>query len=367
MFTYRYRSIRGPNTHLRTFSENCYRPDEFLSTIVRPEDRLTRAKEKIRVLKDLIQSHLQPEIEALKRENHALKEKANSSCAKNPSKLSVSNQTDDRDKSGELIHVIEHLEKRFFQSESILKKSIENLKQQLDQERKAKSKLQLELDSLVRDLDHGINHLGLNPHENTQVQAQEAKAEALLHMEIRQIKESYQQELEARVKSLEIGLKEQYARDVTQILDNFDVERVKGSAKITPNTELKKCNDLLTQTQMQNRFLLQLLEEKGTLVRTLSGLLEVRTRQQERTRSQDLTVAGEEIEQLKKVIGEMVRCKEAGYSSELQVRNASLAAKLAVRTTQKTEKKMRETQKFYSGELSQLNRMLNGLKSARNP
>lgn len=289
--------------------------------------RLTKAQERIQTLTDLIQTQLQPEIEALRRENHALKDKPSSSSGKHPSRLSVSNQTDDKDKSGDLVHVIDHLEKRFFQSESILKKSVETLKMQLDQERRAKAKLQKELDNLVRDLDSGIHHMELNKQENTEVQAKEAKAEALLHIEMEQIRASYQQELDARLKAQELALKEQHAREMAQMYENYDLERQKFGTKLAPSSELKKCSEALGQLQYQNRFLLQLLEEKGALVRTLTALLE-----QERTRSQATIFANAEIEQLKSAIHVLLKEKGKEQGSTLEQRNASLASKLAVRS-----------------------------------
>ena len=147
-------------------------PYETIETAANP--RLIKAQHRIKSLTDLIRKQLQPEIESLRKEN---KELVLLSARQTPNP--TGNNTGNEDRNAELMKAMNHLEKRFVQSEAISKKTIEDLKGQLEAERKEKKRLQKELEALVKDLDHGITHLPFSPqHETTVYQAQEAKAEA---------------------------------------------------------------------------------------------------------------------------------------------------------------------------------------------
>ena len=326
--------------------------------------QLAKAQQRIQTLTDVIKKQLQPEIEALKKEKREL-----FSSAKHSSKPSISSIGEDP--SLETGKPLNPLEKRLIQSEAILKKTIEDLKAQLDAERRAKLRLQRELDALVKDIDHGINRFQLVPqHETTVYQAQEAKAEAA-EVQVRSLQEQlvdlaaqHQATLRTSLSSLEQSLNTVHAAELAKVAEAWNVERSKS--KIPVMGEARKLSAMLEEMQRQNRFLLGIIEEQRTLIKSLGDLLEVASNQQERVKSQTTHLANHEIYELKKTLCDIIQSRKDSELRELlEKKNTELAAQLAVTFTQKTDRKMRETQRFYASEVSHLTQMLTNLHSDR--
>lgn len=303
---------------------------ELLTVSETPDpSSLLQAQHRIKSLTEVIKKQLQPEIEALKQENKELL-----GSAKHSAKHSVSSLGEDQ--SAGLVKAMNHLEKRFLQSESILKKTIEDLKAQLDVERKAKMKLQRELDALVKDIDHGINHFHLLPqHETTVYQAQEAKAEATeaqmrsLQAQLAQQTAQHQATLRISLSSLEQSLNASHAADLAKVVEAWNVER--GKSKIPVMGDARKLTAMLEEMQRQNRFLLGTIEEQRTLIKSLGDMLEVGTTQQERLRAQATHLANQEIYELKKTLCDVIQTrKDLELREVLERKNSELASKVAV-------------------------------------
>ena len=297
------------------------------SPIPEPSDpsSLVHAQIRIKSLTEVIKKQLQPEIEALRRENKELLGSA---------KHSFSGLGEDQ--SEELVKAMNHLEKRFVQSESILKKTIEDLKAQLDVERKAKMRLQRELEALVKDIDHGISHFHLRPqHETTVYQAQEAKEEATdaqlrsLQAQLSQQAAQHQATLRTSLSSLEQSLNASHAAELARVTEAWNVER--GKSKVPVMGDARKLSAMLEELQRQNRFLLGIIEEQRTLIKSLGDMVEVSTTQQERLRTQDTHLANQEIYELKKTLCEVLQTrKDLELREGLERKNTELAARVAV-------------------------------------
>lgn len=301
------------------------------SPIPDPSDpsSLVHAQSRIKSLTEVIKKQLQPEIEALRRENKELL-----GSAKHSAKHSFSDLGEDQ--SEELVKAMNHLEKRFVQSESILKKTIEDLKAQLDVERKAKMRLQRELEALVKDIDHGISHFHLRPqHETTVYQAQEAKEEATdaqlrsLQAQLSQQAAQHQATLRTSLSSLEQSLNASHAAELARVTEAWNVER--GKSKVPVMGDARKLSAMLEELQRQNRFLLGIIEEQRTLIKSLGDMVEVSTTQQERLRTQDTHLANQEIYELKKTLCEVLQTrKDLELREGLERKNTELAARVAV-------------------------------------
>ena len=278
------------------------------------EHRLKRAVAQVKAFKDLIVAKLLPELETLRRESRG---------------------TEERDRSADIVRSVDHLERRFYQSESILKRTIEDLKLQLESERLSKAQLQQEM---------------LRKPSNS--------AEALvstLRRQLEDLQEASRTDLQVHLQAQELRLKEQHAREMAQMYENYDLERQKaGRAPATG--EVKRLGEALTQMQAQNRFLLQLLEDKNQLVATLTALLD-----SERSKSLPHAQVSVDLQEIRSVVKDLLLIKEG--NSAIEKRNSALAAKLAVGNKQKAERKVRETERFYSAEIGGLSRMLSGLRT----
>lgn len=279
------------------------------------EHRLKQAVALVKAFKDLIVAKLLPELETLRRESRGVEE---------------------RDRSADIVRSVDHLERRFYQSESILKRTIEDLKQQLDSERLSKVQLQQEL----------------------QRKTASGPAEELvnvLHRQLQDLQEAGRTDLQVHLQAQELRLKEQHAREMAQMYENYDLERQKAG-RAPAVGEVKRLGEALAQVQAQNRFLLQLLEDKNQLVATLTALLD-----SERSKSLPHAQVSLELQEIRSLVKDLLLIKEG--NSAIEKRNAALAAKLAVGNKQKAERKVRETERFYSAEIGGLSRMLSGLRT----
>jgi hypothetical protein len=278
------------------------------------EQRLKRALRQVKAFKDLIVGKLLPELEALRRESRSVEE---------------------RDRSADIVRSVDHLERRFYQSESILKRTIEDLKQQLESERICKVQLQQELQRVLT-----VDQTALLTHMQSQLQ---------------DLQQASQADIAVQLQAQELRLKEQHAREMAQMYENYDFERQKGAGR-TATGEVKRLGEALGQIQAQNRFLLQLSEDKNQLISTLTAMLDT-----ERSKSQPHAQVANDIQQIRSLVSDLLLTKEG--NSTLEKRNATLSTKLAVTNIQKTERKVRDTERFYSAEIGQLSRMLGGLKT----
>lgn len=276
------------------------------------EHRLKRAVAQVQAFKVLV-AKLLPELDTLRRESRGLEE---------------------RDRSADIVRSVDHLERRFYQSESILKRTIEDLKQQLDSERLSKAQLQQEL-----------QHKASAPAEEL----------VILHRQLQDLQEASRTDVQVHLQAQELRLKEQHAREMAQMYENYDLERQKAG-RAPAVGEMKRLGEALAQVQAQNRFLLQLLEDKNQLVATLTALLD-----SERSKSLSHAQVAVELQEMRSLVKDLLLIKQG--NSALEQQNAALAAKLAVGSKQKAERKVRETERFYSAEIGGLSRMLGGLRT----
>lgn len=266
---------------------------DTLDRVISPENRLKRALMHIKSLKELITTKLLPLITALRHENQVL------------SRQLASGHTSPADRSAEIVRSVDHLERRFYQSEGILKRTIEELKQQVETERISKLQIQQELLTLKTS----ENHVNLVNE---------------LREQMREMQENHVSELKLQLHVQELNLKEQHAKEMAQMFENYDFERQRVGTKSTATGEAKRLGEALSQIQSQNKFLLQLMDDKNELITNLMNLLE-----EERGKVVSNSQVQIELQQLRQLVGDLLRNKEGNLA--IEKKNALLAAKLAVK------------------------------------
>ena len=145
-------------------------------------------------------------------------------------------------------------------------------------------------------------------------------------------------------------------------MEGWSVER--GKSKIPVMGDARKLTATIEELQRQNRFLLGIIEEQRSVIKSQGELLEVRDRQQERIRSHATHLANHELRELRKTLSDVIQTrKDSDYREVLEKKNQALTSKVNVGGMQKAERMMKETQRYYSSEVTYLTELLSSLHS----